>query len=499
MLKLMCNRCDQIVMHKCLVCQELVCEKHSNDHKVNNSKVHNLKNYSLKVDFGLNALKKLKKKLANGINQLEEEINKVLVHLMDLKMKVYNEVQLSLKEIEKLESQLISSDFSMFHEKSTLIELICFDHENAESKFEDCLNFSINFSNILNTKSSQIFKFDKLDQLWKNESSSITSLKIKVDKNEIANAEKTKVKLDKYRGFVEKNKLFKSLIGKLSLAELENWKLRNKVKKISFELNDFENISAAQAKVDIIGTFPKLEKIQIKSLSPEFFVNFFSILNHIPSLVVFSMTRTTDLNLTDFKNLQRFLQNNTLKRFKMSYCNSLILGIRHLVKEINPDNLTHLNISGNLFGAEGCVYLASALKRMSQLKHLNIRSNDINNSGASHLAPSLLSLKKLEFLDISWNSLRLNGLQIIMEHLNNSNLLKYIDISSNGLADEDEENVNILFLTCFKNFEILESIVIDMTMTRNSIRYLSRELPRTCFIFQSNSNQIQPLPKNLRK
>ena len=129
----------------------------------------------------------------------------------------------------------------------------------------------------------------------------------------------------------------------------------------------------------------------------------------------------------------------------------------------------------------------------------NIRSNDINNSGASHLAPSLLSLKKLEFLDISWNSLRLNGLQIIMEHLNNSNLLKYIDISSNGLADEDEENVNILFLTCFKNFEILESIVIDMTMTRNSIRYLSRELPRTCFIFQSNSNQIQPLPKNLRK
>ena len=458
-----------------------------------------MKNFESRIGPTLDALNYLKKRLHDGVNHLEDESKKVILHLIELKTEVYKQVTLCLEQIEELESKINLSDFSTFHEKSTLIEVICFDQEDIKSKFEGCLNFQINFSSILDINPSQIFKFDKLIQLWKNDSITRTGLKVPVDQNEKSNAEKIRIKLDQYRSFVEKNKLLKNLTNKLSLAELENWKIRNKVKKFSFTPCDFENISAAKAKVDILNVFPKLKKIQIKSLTPDFFVDFFSSLNYLPSLVVFSMTRTTDLNHADFKNLKRFLQNNSLEKFKMSYCNSLMLGIQYLVQEIDTKNLVHLNISGNLFGAEGCKTLANALKNMIQLKHLNISSNDITCSGASRLASSFLALKKLEYLDISWNYLKLYGIQLLIENLFSPSLLKYLDISSNGLADEDEEKVNALFLTYFKNFEVLQSIVIDMTMTRNSIRYLARELPKTCFIFQSNSNEVQPLPKNLRK
>jgi hypothetical protein len=496
-----CERCKKKESnHKCLTCNKFLCDE---DIIICLNNLHTTKKLQLNTPPVIQALKILKDSMSNSINDLETSLNNLIIELINQKNKAFEEILEYFNQIEKLESNLLQNQLKDYDSKSMLFELLYIHHDSAESKIGKLFSYNLNFTDISkNSLPTKFFTFD-LVKLFQQEKISIPdntqmpNIKSLLQ-DSISKAEKMNLKIKDFKDFLAMNRNLKDLQSKLPLNKLESFTFRSKLKKYQFQTSDCPNNETIKAQTNLLPLFENLQKLKIQFLNPEQSEPLFLSLHQISTLKKFSMERCVDLRLTDFKNLSKFLHLIKLTKFKMASCDSLSTGINLLVSNLSAEELKQLIIPGNLIGFEGCNALVDPLKRFKQLRQLNIRNNDINPAGAKVLAQGLLTLEFLEYFDVASNSLRVKGLEEVFKGLKNSKLLKYIDFCCNGLPDDDEEQVNQMYFDGLQGFKAMQTVVLDMTISRITVSNLRKILPDFCSIFVSNSDEILPLSKNLR-
>jgi len=280
------------------------------------------------------------------------------------------------------------------------------------------------------------------------------------------------------------------------MMKMEQVSYRETVTEFIINNEKCSSSKAALILCDSLSLFPNLNTIVFERLNPDQVEGLLHSLKIPEQVKHISFDRCIDIGTLELKEIKKKLESLKLESFGFKYCNCLSEGVKHVVSKFATDRLTHLILPGNLLGYEGSIELSNCLIKFTCLTHLNLRNNDLTVREMLNFKAAFSSLTRLKHLDIAANELKISGIKELLKGIKKSQLLAYLDISSNKLADEDDESIKSMFSQDFKELRLLETLVLDMTIKKDQLAVLREVLPKFTYIFCSNSDNIQPLPKN---
>ena len=135
--------------------------------------------------------------------------------------------------------------------------------------------------------------------------------------------------------------------------------------------------------------------------------------------------------------------------------------VLHVLKSVNGE--LHLRLSGNHFGALGCVEIGLALRDVNfKVTKLQLDFNEIRDQGASHLCEALKDVNcHLTELDIRNNNVGAKGAEYLCDALKNVNCtLTKLDLGANDIGQQGaahlsdalkDENCKLTVLELYNN------------------------------------------------